>query len=51
MGSDSIDELEKKLEELNRRIPPHSIPPALIDELDELQKQLREAKEAEKGDG
>ncbi len=49
MSSDEIREIERKIEELNRRMPPHSIPPALIDELDRLHEQLREAKWAEGG--
>jgi len=32
--------LEARLQELNRRLPAHSIPPALIAELDELDDEL-----------
>lgn len=52
MNSDGIGEIQRKIEELNRRMPPHSVPPALIEELDRLEEQLREAKRlAGEGDG
>lgn len=35
-----IQELERRLEELQRRLPAHSIPPALIAELDALDEAL-----------
>jgi Tfp pilus assembly protein PilO len=35
-----IDALEERLQELNRRLPAHSIPPAMIAELDELDEEL-----------
>jgi len=48
MSPESVRELESKIAELRRRIPPHSIPPAMLQELDELEEQLDKAKEAEK---
>ncbi|TET76788.1 MAG: histidine kinase [Dehalococcoidia bacterium] len=48
MSTQRVRELEKKIAELRRRIPPHSIPPAMLQELDELEEQLDKAKEAEK---
>jgi len=38
--TDRIAELTQKLEELRRRMPAHSIPPALMAELDDLEEQL-----------
>jgi hypothetical protein len=37
-----IKELENKIEELRKRFPAHSIPPALMAELDELEEELEE---------
>jgi hypothetical protein len=43
-----ISELEERIAELKRRIPPHSIPPAMLQELEELEEELEKAREAEK---
>jgi len=40
IGDDLIRELERKIEELKARFPAHSIPPALMAKLDELEAQL-----------
>ena len=48
MSTQRVGELETKIAELKRRIPPHSIPPAMLQELEELEEQLDKAKEAEK---
>ena len=48
MSTQRVEELETKIAELKRRIPPHSIPPAMLQELEELEEQLDKAKEAEK---
>jgi len=48
MSTETIRELEEKIAELKRRIPPHSIPPAMLQELEELEEQLDKAKEADK---
>jgi len=40
-----IETLEKKIVELKARLPAHSIPPALIIELDDLDKQLSDAQQ------
>jgi len=40
-----IETLEKKMIELKARLPSHSIPPALIIELDDLDEQLSDAKQ------
>lgn len=42
-GDDLIRELERKIEALKARFPAHSIPPALMAELDDLEEQLTEA--------
>ena len=42
-GNDLIRELEARIEALKARFPAHSIPPALMVELDELEEQLAEA--------
>jgi len=43
-GEDLIEELERKIAELKARFPAHSISPALMAELDELEDQLDKAK-------
>jgi len=48
MSAESVRELEEKIAELKRRIPPHSVPPAMLQELEELEEELDKAKEAEK---
>ena len=48
MSPSRIRELEERIAELKRRIPPHSVPPAMLQELEELEEELDKAKEAEK---
>jgi len=48
MNTQRVMELETRIAELKRRIPPHSIPPAMLQELEELEEKLDKAKEAEK---
>ena len=38
-----IRELEDKIEELKKRWPAHSVPPAMMQELDDLEEELAEA--------
>ena len=38
--NDKIKELERQLEDLKKRLPAHSIPPAMMAELDDLEEQL-----------
>ena len=45
----SREELEERIAELKRRIPPHSVPPAMLQELEELEEQLAELTAKEKG--
>jgi chromosome segregation ATPase len=40
----TIAALEARLEELQRRLPAHSIPPAMVAELDELDQELERAR-------
>ena len=47
MSTQSIRELEEKIAELKRRIPPHSVPLLMLQELEELEEQLEEARGAE----
>lgn len=48
MSTQSIRELEEKIAELKRRLPPHSVPPAMLQELEELEEQLGRARGVEK---
>jgi len=48
MNTQRVMELETRIAELKRRIPPHSIPPAMLQELEELEEQLDKAKEADR---
>lgn len=38
--AERIAQLERQIEELKRRLPAHSIPPAMIAQLDELEEEL-----------
>jgi hypothetical protein len=41
---DEVSELEQRIAEMRRRIPPHSIPPAMLEELEELEMRLDEVR-------
>jgi len=45
MTGENIEELEKKISELKSRIPPHSIPPRMLEELEDLEEELESLKE------
>jgi hypothetical protein len=45
MDDTYIQELERKIADLKKRWPAHSIPPALMQELDELEEALAKALE------
>ncbi len=48
--ADRIKELEEQIEDLKRRWPAHSVKPAMIQRLDELEEELERARrEAEEG--
>lgn len=38
--NDRIEALKKQIEDLKKRLPAHSIPPAMMAELDDLEDQL-----------
>ncbi len=47
MNSERIEELEKQIAELKSRWPAHSVPPTMLQQLDELEEELeREVKKA-----
>jgi len=48
MSTQSVKALEEKIAELKRRIPPHSVPPSMLEELEELQEQLERARRKSK---
>ena len=48
MHAESVKELEEKIAELKRRIPPHSVPPAMLQELEKLEEQLEKTREVKK---
>ena len=41
---EKIRELEKQVEEMRDRIPPHSIPPRMLEELEDLEEELEKLK-------
>ena len=43
MSQERIQKLKEKIAELKKRWPAHSVPPALFQELDELEEALSEA--------
>jgi hypothetical protein len=56
--TDRIKELEKQIEELKSRWPAHSVPPTMLQQLDELEEELErelrnasEEKSSAKADG
>ena len=47
-GADKIKRLEEQIADLKRRWPAHSVPPAMLEELDELEEELERVREREK---
>ncbi len=45
MDPDRIRELEEKIAELKSRIPPHSVPPRMLEELEDLELELERLQE------
>jgi hypothetical protein len=41
MSNERIEELEKQIAELKRRWPAHSVPPTMLQQLDELEEELQ----------
>ena len=48
MRAQNVKKLQERIADLKRRIPPHSVPPAMLQELEELEEQLLKAREVEK---
>jgi L-lactate utilization protein LutB len=47
MSSERIKELEEQIVQLKRQWPAHSVPPSMVEKLDELEEELeRELKKA-----
>jgi hypothetical protein len=42
--AERVTELEKRIADLKARLPRHSVPPAMIIELDELEEELERAR-------
>ena len=52
MSSERIKELEKQIAELKSRWPAHSVKPAMVQRVDELEEELEKAREeAREGKG
>lgn len=47
-GKVKVQELEEAIAELKRRLPPHSVPAAMLAELEELEAELERAKKEER---
>ncbi|MFO8100918.1 MAG: histidine kinase [Dehalococcoidia bacterium] len=46
-NEERIKELEEKIRVMRERIPPHSIPPAMLEELEDLEEELERLKKNE----
>ncbi len=47
--NERIERLEKQIAELKARLPKHSVPPAMIVELEELEDELEQLRPAQGG--
>lgn len=45
--SERIEELERQIADLKRRWPAHSVPPAMLQQLDDLEEELERARKAD----
>ena len=45
MNADRIKKLEQKIAERRRRLPPHSLKPSMMQELEDLEYELEKARE------
>ena len=48
VGDDMLKRLEKQIADLKSRWPAHSVPPSMLQELDELEEELDRLKDGEK---
>jgi len=44
MSDDKVKEIEERLAALKKQWPAHSVPPAMLQQLDDLEDELEEAK-------
>jgi len=49
MSDDKVKEIEEKIADLKARWPPHSVPPWMWQQLEELEEQLEQARKTEPG--
>ena len=47
MHAGKVKELEEKLAELKLRIPPHSVPPTILQQIEELEEEIAKLKQVE----
>jgi hypothetical protein len=45
MSNHRIEELEKQISELKHRFPAHSVPPTMVQQLEELEEELESERE------
>jgi len=50
MTDNKVKEIEEKIADLKARWPPHSVPPSMWQQLEELEAELEEAKRAKTGE-
>jgi len=43
---DRITELEKRIAELRSRVPPHSVPPRMLEEIEELEEEMEKLRQS-----
>ena len=43
-AAERVDDLEKRISDLKKRLPKHSVPPAMLIELDDLEDELEQAR-------
>jgi len=43
---DRITELEKRIAELRSRVPPHSVPPRILEEIEELEEEMEKLRQS-----
>ncbi len=49
MNEESEEELIKRIEEIRSRIPPHSVPPRMLEQLEEMEEKLEELRRGSDG--